>query len=110
MEEENEEFSVEEIEASRSLKRARPDAGGSSSDVSKNSLGLSVPQKIRLPDAPGMYYSYACTRQAIAFPDKELLHLVSAQNCMEPSAVSIMLGVSPLGWQGAMKMRRILSI
>jgi hypothetical protein len=74
MEEKNEEFSVEEIEVSRSLKLVRPDAGGSSSEVYMSSLGLSVPQKIRLPEAPVMYYSDVCTRQAIAFPDKELLH------------------------------------
>jgi hypothetical protein len=108
MEEGNEEFSVKEIEACRSLQRARPDAGGSSSEISNSSLGLSVPQKIHLPEAPGMYYSWACTRQAIAFPIRSCSILVSAQKLVwEPSAVSIMLGVSSLGWQGAMKMRCI---
>jgi hypothetical protein len=66
MEEENEEISVEEIEATRPLKRVRADAGGSSSDASNRSVRLSVPQKIRLPEVPGMYYSYACTRQDFA--------------------------------------------
>ena len=77
MEEEKEEPSVEEIEPSGPLKRARP-AGGSSSEPSKSSPGLPVPQKIRLSEVPGMYCFYARTRQATALSDKESFHLMFA--------------------------------
>ena len=74
MDEDKEEFPSEKPEAGRAPKRAlsEQNAGASSSESSKSSSGSSIPQKIRLPEAPGMYYSHARTRQAIAFLDIEL--------------------------------------
>ena len=71
IDEEKEESLSEKREAGRGSKRARfeLDAGASSLESSKCSSGSSIPQKIRLPEVPGMYYSHACTRQTIAFLD-----------------------------------------
>ena len=72
--EDKDEFPSEKPEAVRTAKRVRSEqnAAASSPEPSKSSSGSSIPQKIRLPEAPGMYYSHARTRQAIAFLDIEL--------------------------------------
>ena len=72
MEEEKEQPSAEKLDDRRALKCARQDSGDSFFESSKSSLGPFIPQKIRLPEVPGMYYSHACTRQAITFPDNKL--------------------------------------
>ena len=73
IDEEKEKSPSENPETGRVSKRARSElnAGASSPESSKSSSESSIPQKIRLPEAPGMYYSHACTRQAIAFLDIE---------------------------------------
>ena len=100
MEEEKEEPPVERHEDRRVSKRARSDSGVASFESFKRSFGPSIPQKIRLPEIPGMYYSYACTRQPIAFPDIELSSDVSLKIVWRPHAAFITLGVSSLGGKG----------
>jgi len=72
IDEEKEESPSENREAGSKRARHELDAGASSLESSKSSLGSSVPQRIRLPDVPGMYYPHACTGQAIACFDIEL--------------------------------------